>query len=91
MEVSGHLHAPAALPPGKEPLVPIGLEPALPPEPVLDAVVKKKILATAGTRTTDHPARSPALLDLCQRWYPTTTLHRVLRLFKNTVSSAQIT
>jgi hypothetical protein len=24
MEVSGQLHAPAALPPGKEPLVPIG-------------------------------------------------------------------
>jgi len=26
MEVSGQLHAPATLPPGKEPLVPIGLE-----------------------------------------------------------------
>jgi hypothetical protein len=26
MEVSGQLHAPAALPPGKEPLVPIGFE-----------------------------------------------------------------
>jgi hypothetical protein len=26
MEVSGQLHAPAALPPGKEPLVPIGQE-----------------------------------------------------------------
>jgi hypothetical protein len=26
MEVSGQLHAPAALPPGKEPLVPIGEE-----------------------------------------------------------------
>jgi hypothetical protein len=25
MEVSGHLHAPAALPPGKEPLVPLDL------------------------------------------------------------------
>jgi hypothetical protein len=26
MEVSGQLHAPAALPPGKEPFVPIGYE-----------------------------------------------------------------
>jgi hypothetical protein len=26
MEASGQLHSPAALPPGKEPLVPIGLE-----------------------------------------------------------------
>jgi hypothetical protein len=37
MEVSGQLHAPAALPTGKEPPVPIG-EGA-----VLDAVVKRKI------------------------------------------------
>jgi hypothetical protein len=34
MEVSGQLHAPAALPPGKEPLVPIGQEAGWAPEPV---------------------------------------------------------
>jgi len=33
MEVSGQLHAPAALPPGKEPLVPIGYEAGWAPEP----------------------------------------------------------
>jgi hypothetical protein len=32
--VSGQLHAPAALPPGKEPLVPIGEEAEWAPEPV---------------------------------------------------------
>jgi hypothetical protein len=37
--VSGQLHAPAALPPGKEPTVPIGLR------------GKKKILDPTGTRT----------------------------------------
>jgi hypothetical protein len=41
MEVSGQLHAPDALPPGKEPLVPIGQEDGW--TPVLDAVVKRKI------------------------------------------------
>jgi hypothetical protein len=34
LEVSGQLHAPAALPPGKEPPVPIGLETGWAPEPV---------------------------------------------------------
>jgi hypothetical protein len=33
-EVSGHLHAPAALSPEKEPLVPIGQQAGLAPEPV---------------------------------------------------------
>jgi hypothetical protein len=33
MEVSGQLHAPAALPPGKKPLVPIGYEAGWAPEP----------------------------------------------------------
>jgi hypothetical protein len=41
MEMSGQLHAPAALPTGKEPLVPIGKEAEW--APVLDAVVKRKI------------------------------------------------
>jgi hypothetical protein len=34
MEVSGKLHDPAALPPGKETPVPLGLEAAWAPEPV---------------------------------------------------------
>jgi hypothetical protein len=34
MEASGHLHVPAALPPGKEPVVPIGWEAGRAPEPV---------------------------------------------------------
>jgi hypothetical protein len=33
MEVSGQFHAPAALPPGKEPLVPTGEEAGWAPEP----------------------------------------------------------
>jgi hypothetical protein len=33
MEVGGQLHVPAALPPGKEPLVPIGEEAVWAPEP----------------------------------------------------------
>jgi hypothetical protein len=35
MEVSGQLHAPAALPPGKEPSVPIEYEVGWTPDPVL--------------------------------------------------------
>jgi hypothetical protein len=35
LEVSGQLHAPAALPQGKEPSVPIGQEVGWAPEPVL--------------------------------------------------------
>jgi len=34
MEISGQFHALAALPPGKEPLVPIGEEAGWVPEPV---------------------------------------------------------
>jgi hypothetical protein len=34
MEVSGQLHAPAALPPGKEPLISIGWEAEWEPESV---------------------------------------------------------
>jgi hypothetical protein len=39
MEVSGQLHAPAALPPGKEPLVSIGYEAGWTPRAGLDMVV----------------------------------------------------
>jgi hypothetical protein len=61
MEVSGHLHFPAALPPAKEPLVPIGLGAEWAPEPVWTRWWREKFRASAGTRTPDHPARSPAL------------------------------
>jgi len=52
MEVNCQLHAPVSLLPGKEPLVPIGG-----PQSGLDALVKGKIPAPAGTRTPDHPAQ----------------------------------
>jgi hypothetical protein len=40
MEVSGQLHASAALPPRKEPLIPIWIGGWVGPRAVLDAVVK---------------------------------------------------
>jgi hypothetical protein len=43
MEVSGHLHTPAALSTRKEPLVPIGEEAGWDPRAGLDAVVKRNI------------------------------------------------
>jgi hypothetical protein len=42
MEVSGQLHAPAALPTGKEPAVPFGEEVEQPPEPVWAPCRKEK-------------------------------------------------
>jgi hypothetical protein len=66
MEVSGQLHAPAALPPGKEPLV-----------PVLDTVVKRKI---PSPRRESNP-RTPIVQPVAQRytdWAITAlTLYRV--------------
>jgi len=41
MEVSGQFHAPAALPPGKETLVPFGYEAGRAPEPTLNSVTNK--------------------------------------------------
>jgi hypothetical protein len=61
MEVGGQLHGPAALPPGKEPLVAIGEEAGCAPEPVWTRWWKEKFPAPAGTRTPEHPAGSPAL------------------------------
>jgi hypothetical protein len=57
MEVSGQLYALAALPPVKEPLVPIGWAPA----PVWTQWWREKFQSPAGTRTPDYPARIPAL------------------------------
>jgi hypothetical protein len=60
MEVSGQLHAPAALPPGKQPPVPTGKEAEWAPEPFLTRWWREKFQAPAGNRTQnfDHPARS---------------------------------
>jgi len=63
MEVSGQLHAPAALPPRKKPLVPIGQGAELRPEPVWTGWWRRgKFSPTAGNLTSDHPAPSPALV-----------------------------
>jgi hypothetical protein len=63
MEVSGHLHAPASLPPRKEPLVPIGKEAGWAPEPFWTRWWREKFPALAGNRTLEphRPARSAAL------------------------------
>jgi hypothetical protein len=56
MEVSGQLQAPAALPPGKEPL-----EAGWAPEPVWTQWWREKFPAPVGTQTPDHPVHSPVL------------------------------
>jgi len=61
MEVSGQLHAQAALLLGKEPLVPIGQEVGWAPEPFWTRWWREKFPAPAGTRTPVHPARSSTL------------------------------
>jgi hypothetical protein len=59
MEVSGQLHAPAALPPGQEPLVPIGQEAGWAPEPFWTRWWKEKFPAPAGNRTLEPRPSSP--------------------------------
>jgi hypothetical protein len=54
MEVSGHLHAPAALPPWKEP-------PVLGPKAGLDAVEKRKIFLPCRKSKPSRPSHSPSL------------------------------
>jgi hypothetical protein len=51
MEVSGQYHAPAALTPGKEPLVPIGQRAGYAPEPVWTLWNTEKSLPLATHRT----------------------------------------
>jgi hypothetical protein len=60
-EMSGQLHASAALPPGKEPLVPTGQDAGCAPEPVWTRWRREKFSAPSGTGTPNHPAPSPAL------------------------------
>jgi hypothetical protein len=65
MEVSGQLHAPAVLPPGKEPLVPIGQDAGGGGgRAVLDAVVKRKI---PSPRRESNP-RTPNVQPVAQRY-----------------------
>jgi hypothetical protein len=61
MEVSGQLQAPAALPPGKEPLVIGGW---VGPRAVLDSVVKRKI---PSLRWEANP-RTPIVHPVAQRY-----------------------
>jgi len=51
MEVSGQLHAPSALPPGKDPPMHIGQEAVWDPRTGLDAVATSKTPAFARNRT----------------------------------------
>jgi hypothetical protein len=64
MEMSGQLHSPAALFPGKESMVPIGQEAGWTPEPVWTRWWREKFSVPTRTRTPDHPARSSALYRL---------------------------
>jgi len=74
MEVSGQLHAPPALLPGKEPLLPVGEEVGWAPEPVWMRWRRVKFPAPAGTRTPDYPARSPVLTELSLSIYVSSNL-----------------
>jgi hypothetical protein len=65
MYMSGQLHAPAALFPRKDPLVPIGYEAGCAPEPFLDAVVKRKI---PSPRRESNP-RTSIVEPVAQRYY----------------------
>jgi hypothetical protein len=58
MEASGRLHIPAALPPRKEPLVPIGLCGWLGSSARLDAMVKGKIPHSCREPNSDRSACS---------------------------------
>jgi hypothetical protein len=65
--MSGQLHAPAALPPVKEPQIPIGQETGWDPEPVWMLWSKERTLATAGNRTPAvQPVATPTELSRIQ-------------------------
>jgi hypothetical protein len=65
--VSGQLHTPAALPPGKEPPVPTGQEAGWAPEPVWKTWRNVLTLSGLELRHLDRPARGQSLyrLDIC--------------------------
>jgi hypothetical protein len=62
MEVSGQIHAPAALPPGKEPLVPIGIGGWVGLRTVLGTVVKRKIPSPRQESNPRTPIVQPVAL-----------------------------
>jgi hypothetical protein len=64
MEVSGQLHAPAALPPRKEPLGTHWIGDGVGPRAVLNAVVKRKI---PSPRRKSNP-RTPIFQPVAQRY-----------------------
>jgi hypothetical protein len=63
MEVSGQLHAPAALPPGKEPLIPTRWKAGWASEPLWTRWGIDKFPAPAGTRNPDHSAHPVSKLS----------------------------
>jgi hypothetical protein len=60
MDVSGELHAMAALPPGKEPPIPIGLEARWTIEPLWKLWEREKKLCFCWESNMDRPVRSPS-------------------------------
>jgi hypothetical protein len=64
MEMNGQLHAPAALPPGKEHLIPIWTGGWVGPRAVLDTVVKRKISISH----RESNLRTPIVQPVAQRY-----------------------
>jgi hypothetical protein len=85
MEVNGQLHAPAALPPGKDPWYPLDRRLG-DPRAVLDAVVKRKI---PSSRPESNP-RTPIVQPVAQRytnWAIPAILYSETRLKSLTLNS----
>jgi len=61
MNISGQHHNPPALPPGTEPMVPIGYEDGWAPKASLEVVVKRKIPSPCQDSNTYHPTCNPVL------------------------------
>jgi hypothetical protein len=59
MKVSGQLHVPTALLPGKESRVPTGQDAGRVPVPVWTRWWREEFAASAGNRTIDHPIVQP--------------------------------
>jgi hypothetical protein len=76
MEVSGQLHIPASLPPGKESPVRIEQESGCAPRAVLDEVEEKNTPAPTGKRT---PVVQSVTYSLYRMTFPAPDLH-VIRI-----------
>jgi hypothetical protein len=59
MDVTDQLHVPAALPPGKEPLVPIGQKAGWGPRAGLNTASKRKIPSPRRESNPEHPIVQP--------------------------------